>query len=129
MSSQYWLQTQAPAGNWVDRIGSEDDAYLFNHAIASDHYPDGTWRIVKRTDEVIQQPTVPLYDVYDDKDAFMMRAPMDVIARVFSMHKDAVRRVDAETLEGQISRVHFNGRGGYVAQTTSILIQAAVGER
>ena len=49
----YWLQTQAPAGNWVDSIGSSDLETLLDH---SDHLQDSgeECRIIERTDVVIK---------------------------------------------------------------------------
>lgn len=47
---RYWLQTKAPAGNWVDFMGSDDLQSVKDHA--NWHYDETgeQVRIVERTD-------------------------------------------------------------------------------
>jgi hypothetical protein len=53
---KYWIQTQAPAGNWVDRSGFEADS----HAAAVEYFKSfskgyDSARLVERTDSVVCQ--------------------------------------------------------------------------
>jgi len=50
------------------------------------------------------------YTVRSFEGIFLMTAPMMVIAAAFKLHRDAVRRVIAETDLNQVASVHFNGR-------------------
>jgi len=49
---KYWLQTQAPAGNWVDSLGTDDLESALSH---SDYLQDSgkKTRIVTRVDKVV----------------------------------------------------------------------------
>lgn len=52
----YYVQSQARAGNWVDELGVQEHNY--NDAVNYMRYlkekmPEGNFRIVKRTDEVV----------------------------------------------------------------------------
>lgn len=49
---KYWLQTQAPAGNWADSVGSEKLDVLRKHGAYMEKQ-GATVRIVSRTDKVI----------------------------------------------------------------------------
>jgi hypothetical protein len=53
MSTRYWLQTKAPAGNWVDCLGSE----LITDCISHGHYRRGRGdevRVIERKDRPIR---------------------------------------------------------------------------
>lgn len=68
------------------------------------------------------------YDLYDDQDAFLMRAPLGVIAAVLDLHRDAKARAKAEcAAPGGVCTLHANGRlrlGGRYCT-----LQEAVGPR
>lgn len=53
MSKKYWLQTQAPAGNWSDLLGVDtlEQAALRGRWLAENH--GDNWRVVIRTDKVV----------------------------------------------------------------------------
>jgi hypothetical protein len=56
---KYYLQTQAPAGNWSDNMGSDDLERLVRHArFLTGH--GHTCRIVERVDTVIQSQFNPI---------------------------------------------------------------------
>jgi hypothetical protein len=70
--------------------------------------------------------TTRMYDVYDDKDGFLMRAPLSTIRAVWMLHDDAVKRIERETsCRFDPCQVHANGKlrlgGAYV------MVQRAVG--
>lgn len=52
---KYWLQTQAPAGNWTDYLGSHDEQTCVQHGeyLINDTDYVGSVRVVKRTDTEI----------------------------------------------------------------------------
>lgn len=49
---KYWLQTQAPAGNWVDSIGSDDQEVCQRHGAYLAKHGE-TVRVVERQDIVL----------------------------------------------------------------------------
>lgn len=75
-------------------------------------------------------PTNERYlDVYGASDQFLLRTTMPVLIAMFSLHKDAVRRVERELkAPGGVSEIHFNGRANCLGQS-HIMIQDAVGPR
>lgn len=68
-----------------------------------------------------------MYDVFDDKDRFLMRTSLPVIAVVWILHREAVQRIETETNgPGGICQVHANGKlrlGG-----DRVIVQKAVGD-
>lgn len=52
---KYYLQTQAPAGNWVDNLGSDDIESLKGHASWLHEVKGQQVRIVERNDVVVVQ--------------------------------------------------------------------------
>jgi hypothetical protein len=50
MSTKYWLQQRAPAGNWVDRMGSDDLAAVVSHYTWCRDNFLAEHRVVERTD-------------------------------------------------------------------------------
>ncbi len=58
-----------------------------------------------------------VYEIANDDPKLVMKASMDVIRRVYQLHKDGVRRVLAETEDQYVmSEVCFNGRGSATGQ-------------
>lgn len=50
----YYVQTQAPAGNWVDEVGFQTfEAANRNYLARLDQFPDRPCRIVERRDHVL----------------------------------------------------------------------------
>lgn len=47
---KYWVQTKAPAGNWVDSIGVSDETMAVEYAIAFQEKNREPVRVVERTD-------------------------------------------------------------------------------
>lgn len=61
MSSKYWMQTQAPAGNWTDSIGSSDKESCMQHGkYRAAVYGDAV-RVVERVDVTLWSLDVPTY--------------------------------------------------------------------
>jgi len=69
---------------------------------------------------------ITLYDLYDDQNKFLMRAPLGVVASVLKLQPAAVSRVKSECApEGGVCQLHANGRdqlGGKYC-----IVQRAVG--
>jgi hypothetical protein len=55
MTSKFWLQTQAPAGNWTDNLGSDDQQACVSHGEYLAKQGDAV-RVVERTDTVVWAP-------------------------------------------------------------------------
>jgi hypothetical protein len=49
----YWLQTKAPAGNWVDNLGSENKDACITHGRYLREKNSETVRVIKRTDHQV----------------------------------------------------------------------------
>ena len=52
---KYYLQTRAPAGNWVDHLGA-DMATCVNHGkylVAERHHKPADVRVIERSDRVV----------------------------------------------------------------------------
>ena len=48
---EFWLQTKAPAGNWVDSLGCADIFSCINHGkwfVEQKHYDENSVRVVRR---------------------------------------------------------------------------------
>ena len=54
MNHRYWLQTQAPAGNWVDSVGTTLEACISHGRYLQQR--GEIVRVVKRTDRVLWNP-------------------------------------------------------------------------
>lgn len=52
----FWLQTKAPAGNWVDNTGCDDIAMLKRHGRYLCNVRGERVRIVKREDRAVWHP-------------------------------------------------------------------------
>ena len=57
MNHRYWLQIQAPAGNWVDSLGATLDACK-SHGLYLQQQGELV-RVVERTDRVLWSPSEP----------------------------------------------------------------------
>lgn len=58
---KYWLQVKAPAGNWVDWVGTDDLESAKDHAawlVEEGHYRET--RVVERLDTVIWECSPPV---------------------------------------------------------------------
>lgn len=53
MTMRYWTQTQAPNGNWVDVLGSDDLDTCKGYADFQQDKLGRTARVIARTDEVV----------------------------------------------------------------------------
>jgi hypothetical protein len=57
MSKRFWLQTLAPAGNWVDSIGSDDFSSVCDH---------GRWLVEKMNHQhtrVVERVDTPKWEM------------------------------------------------------------------
>ncbi len=48
--AKFWLQQKAPAGNWVDNMGSDKLSGLISHKKFLEQVVGGEYRIVQRED-------------------------------------------------------------------------------
>ena len=48
--SRFWLQVQAPAGNWADRLGSDKLSYVVEHGDYLRNQHGERTRVVERFD-------------------------------------------------------------------------------
>ncbi len=57
--SKYWIQTQAPAGNWVDHLGTDKrtDAEKYLREYQKDARDDKRYRLILRRDVVLLDET------------------------------------------------------------------------
>lgn len=53
---KYWMQVQAPAGNWVDNMGSDNIKLLIEQAVWHEEQHHENVRVVERTDTPVWQP-------------------------------------------------------------------------
>lgn len=72
---KYWLQTQAPAGNWVDSLGTDDLESALSH---SDYLQDRgeKTRIVTRVDTPVKRPAKIKRNPLSAHAAAIMGAPL-----------------------------------------------------
>lgn len=71
----------------------------------------------------------PLYDLFDDQQRFLMRAPLFTIGAIFKLTSLAYRCIDEQTkAEGLVYEFHMNGRP-HPFSGKSFVIQRAVGAR
>lgn len=52
MDKRYWLQTQAPAGNWVDSFGSDLEGCIRHGEYLEANYKEKC-RVIERNDTVV----------------------------------------------------------------------------
>jgi hypothetical protein len=54
MSTKFWIQMQAPAGNWVDTTGSNDKDWLAAHVkYLRERDKENQYRVIERQDVVL----------------------------------------------------------------------------
>ncbi len=51
---RYWVQMQAPAGNWVDSLGTDDKAGAIAHAKWLNNQGQRAARVIERADVVVE---------------------------------------------------------------------------
>lgn len=51
-----------------------------------------------------------MYEVYDDQEQLVMKAPLRTIRRAFNLHQSAVARIEAGCDKAEDVLLHFNHR-------------------
>lgn len=57
---KYWIQVQAPAGNWVDVLGTDDLNAAAKYAMWQQNHGPVKARVIERKDEVLYDSFVVL---------------------------------------------------------------------
>lgn len=89
MTTRYWLQTQAPAGNWVDNTGSSNVSYCESHGRFLLERGE-TVRVIERTDREIWRP------VTFEQHASLSTDPAGYAARVRELEAKGMTTSDAQ---------------------------------
>lgn len=69
-----------------------------------------------------------LFDVYNERQSFVMRAPMVTIARVFNLERDGMDRIERETADGGHCIYHSKTGTMRLQSDRFIFMEAGVGE-